>query len=338
MQIDDNDVFPKTICQKCIQRLEHFHEFYQEVAQNQEMLQYSQPVACGDSDQQIIITDEVSKTTTTASFIQLPPGFNLKGVVTLQTVPNGVTAFDLDADAANIDLQHYEDLQDATIVTKTTDSFQTIEDEQPRELITDIRISDDCLLENTDVISAELNTVSLISSSPVKQVETVGLDAHFGSTNTETQSKSGAKMRPNRSRVGRKSVKKTETSEVIVENMEMVEEVIGEDGDHTDADDIYNGTNLANTELTDSLKIESEIEVFYNDVDNDVDNDNDDDEVEADESQDTQLEHIDLDNEKFAGFPKYIIKDSKLIIRGKQLVDLMSRFYRLECDLCPAFK
>lgn len=41
-----------------------------------------------------------------------------------------------------------------------------------------------------------------------------------------------------------------------------------------------------------------------------------------------------LDHEKFAGFPKVIIENSKLIFRGKKLLDLLSRFYRLECDMC----
>ncbi|KAG4066618.1 hypothetical protein HA402_007254 [Bradysia odoriphaga] len=41
-----------------------------------------------------------------------------------------------------------------------------------------------------------------------------------------------------------------------------------------------------------------------------------------------------LDHEKFAGFPKVVIENSKLIFRGKKLLDLLSRFYRLECDMC----
>ncbi|KAJ6646927.1 Transcription factor grauzone [Pseudolycoriella hygida] len=41
-----------------------------------------------------------------------------------------------------------------------------------------------------------------------------------------------------------------------------------------------------------------------------------------------------LADEKFAGFPKVIIENSKLIFRGKKLLDLLSKFYRLECDIC----
>jgi hypothetical protein len=34
------------------------------------------------------------------------------------------------------------------------------------------------------------------------------------------------------------------------------------------------------------------------------------------------------------GFPKEMIKDSKLIIKGKELSRLIAKFYRLECNLC----
>lgn len=34
-------------------------------------------------------------------------------------------------------------------------------------------------------------------------------------------------------------------------------------------------------------------------------------------------------------YPSVLIKDAKLVVRGKQLNVLMSNFYRLECDLCP---
>lgn len=39
-------------------------------------------------------------------------------------------------------------------------------------------------------------------------------------------------------------------------------------------------------------------------------------------------------NEKFIGFPKVMIRNSKLIYGGKTLLNLMSKFYRLECNIC----
>lgn len=40
-------------------------------------------------------------------------------------------------------------------------------------------------------------------------------------------------------------------------------------------------------------------------------------------------------HEKFAGFPRIIVKNSKLIVRGTPLLELIEKFYQLECDLCP---
>ena len=37
-------------------------------------------------------------------------------------------------------------------------------------------------------------------------------------------------------------------------------------------------------------------------------------------------------------FPKELIKDGKLVIKGKELSKLIAKFYRLECDLCPVKK
>lgn len=44
---------------------------------------------------------------------------------------------------------------------------------------------------------------------------------------------------------------------------------------------------------------------------------------------DTTIMSINLD-----GFPKEIINDSKLTVKGKELSKLIARFYRLECNLC----
>lgn len=93
------------------------------------------------------------------------------------------------------------------------------------------------------------------------------------------------------------------------------------------------------------LKIEQELDNLRNDDYPTADSDDgNDDDGHAAEEDDTELndadviDEIDIENERFNGFPKVIIKDAKLAIRGKQLVELMSRFYRLECDLCEDAK
>lgn len=77
------------------------------------------------------------------------------------------------------------------------------------------------------------------------------------------------------------------------------------------------------------------------DTDNNVEDDDDgianaEDEIEMNDVE--VIDEIDIENDRFNGFPKQIIKDAKLVIRGKQLVELMSKFYRLECDLCEDAK
>jgi hypothetical protein len=37
----------------------------------------------------------------------------------------------------------------------------------------------------------------------------------------------------------------------------------------------------------------------------------------------------------YSQFPKTFIEETKLVVRGKELTKLISKFYRLECDLCP---
>ncbi|XP_055703483.1 transcription factor grauzone-like [Phlebotomus papatasi] len=55
-------------------------------------------------------------------------------------------------------------------------------------------------------------------------------------------------------------------------------------------------------------------------------------ELPLDTKEDEESSH--LENIEFPNFPKKIIQDTKLLIRGKALISLMSKFYRLECDLC----
>lgn len=47
---------------------------------------------------------------------------------------------------------------------------------------------------------------------------------------------------------------------------------------------------------------------------------------------------ISLDLLNFDNFPKVLINDGKLIIKGKELSKLIAKFYRLECDLCSTKK
>lgn len=85
--------------------------------------------------------------------------------------------------------------------------------------------------------------------------------------------------------------------------------------------------------------VNSEPKEDINDDNNDAYGCDSDGTVELNESDDEKCDDpsdcdLFLDHEKFAGFPKIVIENSKLIFRGKKLLDLLSRFYRLECDMC----
>lgn len=54
---------------------------------------------------------------------------------------------------------------------------------------------------------------------------------------------------------------------------------------------------------------------------------------ESDEDSDDDFSGMGY-NGDFSKFPDKIIQDTKLLIRGKKLMFLMSKFYRLDCDLC----
>ncbi|XP_059612114.1 zinc finger protein with KRAB and SCAN domains 7-like isoform X2 [Phlebotomus argentipes] len=58
------------------------------------------------------------------------------------------------------------------------------------------------------------------------------------------------------------------------------------------------------------------------------------DDLTEDTKEDEEPRNDHFENIEFPNFPKKIIQDTKLLIRGKALISLMSKFYRLDCDLC----
>lgn len=77
------------------------------------------------------------------------------------------------------------------------------------------------------------------------------------------------------------------------------------------------------------------IDVPIEDDGNDVDNDDDEDDTEyandadGNDLQPHSLSHLQLDT-----FPAKLIDDTRLILKGAELNDLISRFYLLDCDYC----
>lgn len=336
-QIIDSDLFAKTVCSKCIERIAQFHEFYMEVAQNQEILQYSQPITTDEQQQsQILIANDLTKT------IHLPYVFNLKGVVTLQPVTNGISTFDITTGTTTIDLQQFvpdvtqdDHNIDDNLLTGHCDDYETIAGPPI------VNVSEENDLEKTtEIISSNIETFvkvekdDISSSPPAECLVTI-----FDENSTKLEKTEPVVVNENKLRSTRRTQFSTDGRNMKAVNKSIendISEILEESSEHGD------------DQNQDRLRNEDEMEYSnfrLDDDDDDVDEDNmiikspgiitgdycnDDDDVSIDE--------IDLDNEKFVGFPKYIIKNSKLIIRGKPLLEMMSRFYRLECDLCPTFK
>ncbi|XP_055310508.1 zinc finger protein 69 homolog [Sitodiplosis mosellana] len=81
-----------------------------------------------------------------------------------------------------------------------------------------------------------------------------------------------------------------------------------------------------------SISIERELDELDEitaDSDNEYNEDND--EHVVDENATATID--DVDHEKFKDFPK-LIEDSKLLYKGRDLLNMISKFYRLECDQC----
>lgn len=95
-----------------------------------------------------------------------------------------------------------------------------------------------------------------------------------------------------------------------------------------------------NTTQTSTISGDNSVKEEYLESDGQIDGDED--EVDDDSDCSDFIEDMTLNDdnlfgshEQFAGFPRVIVKNSKLVVRGAPLQELIEKFYRLECDLCP---
>lgn len=80
--------------------------------------------------------------------------------------------------------------------------------------------------------------------------------------------------------------------------------------------------NLASKDIVAELRVESENEIGYNE-------DEDDDGVE-----DLSSSYVVSTHAQYKNFPTKILDGCKLLYKGYDLLNMISRFYRLECDQC----
>lgn len=302
-------------------RLQQFNEFYLEVLQNQEILQYSQPmVADNDGETHIFtITTDLGDdkgspasvatmgtlaSTSMSGLIPVASGLNLKAfgggnyILTLQASNVGTTHPGSDT-APAIDLQQFITSVASPCTESTIPEIGLPKSIQSPSIAQNVSESCRSMSESVNgtnlphaiknEVSATTTTTTLTKQMDLR-VSADGTDLHsIGPTDEESP------------------------SEVLQSNFKLQPH-----------DDI--------------AEMERELDSLESDVHESVDSDDEhnvNSHIGADETNDNELnDDIDIEDDRFNGFPKVIIKDGRLAIRGKQLVELMSKFYRLECDIC----
>lgn len=307
--------------------MQQFNEFYLEVLQNQEILQYSQPLVTenGSETQIFTLTTDLDDgkvpstmtgaTATTTNLIQMPPGYNFKDdgsgnyVLTLQTKSVGSTAVPHE-NPPTIDLQQFL----SSNIMHSMSSVPT-----------------SAIVSTIDSTISDMNSLKSIQSQSIA-MNASEVTSYTFETKTNQTTKNYA--------IGREiSETTTSTKQSVEGSLPSIRKCAGKEtkGNGKVALKISN-ENIKQEPEQVILKMEQELDNLQNDEHAAVDSG---DECNIDREcfdvtmNDIEvIDEIDIENERFNGFPKQIIKDAKLMIRGKQLVELMSKFYRLECDLC----
>lgn len=93
---------------------------------------------------------------------------------------------------------------------------------------------------------------------------------------------------------------------------------------------------LLNSEIKTNIIESNSIINYADNIDRDIESndgnlidDNHESENEIEKTEETNMNCF-----EFANFPKQMIKDSRLVFKGKELIELMTKFFKLECDRC----
>lgn len=85
------------------------------------------------------------------------------------------------------------------------------------------------------------------------------------------------------------------------------------------------------------IHFKSELENLVSEQINDESDDEDlcnEDENETHDGPSDMIDDLTINHEKFKDFPKKLIENTKLLYKGRELIEIISKFYRLVCDLC----
>lgn len=103
----------------------------------------------------------------------------------------------------------------------------------------------------------------------------------------------------------------------------------------------HHGSNGRNESVDSTLiHYKSELENLVSEQINDGSDDEDDDDLCNEDENETHdgpsnmIDNLTINHEKFRDFPKKLIENTKLLFKGRELIEIISKFYRLVCDLC----
>lgn len=85
------------------------------------------------------------------------------------------------------------------------------------------------------------------------------------------------------------------------------------------------------------IHYKSELENLVSEQINDESDDEDlcnADENETHDGPSDMIDDLTINHEKFKDFPKKLIENTKLLYKGREIIEIISKFYRLVCDLC----
>lgn len=288
--VDTDDNITRSICEKCIDRLEDFHMFYEQVTQNQSVLRTIEQIEKQDQ-----LTTIVNPTTDYIK-IEMPNGTIItdgRQVYKIEGL-SVISQTDCSENIVILGSKHVEEYTDQNVdQEKTLDSNVIVEE---------INETDEDLQEEEkeyEIVEISEQETEHIASSRQFEMDTE-LEMNTNKENSV------------HNRVTSSRASKRRKEDMPSEDLKMDYE------DDSDSNDSY-----LFEQITPQHKIETESSNVKHEVDI------------LDEEDDDNSEDGGDDNNARSVFPTELIRDSRLIIRGKRLMKYMSKFYRLTCDICP---
>ncbi|XP_053684221.1 transcription factor grauzone-like [Sabethes cyaneus] len=301
LEVKETDTLSKHICLKCFQTVESFHVFYQEVAQNQVVFAYS------NQPGMILINDHNSHTT----------------YILREEDKINSSVLDLEAGTSNVRVQN---------ITTQGNPYQKALSNQSQEspkTLTLVDIPSQITATVLSTVDASGNVI--LSRNGPNTTEMVTSDLP---TYDESQQSKDVKSNTHRVAIFSEQITK----------INVIDSVSSEtDVDEPQTDEIYE-VDAVYKDLEDDGADDDGNDVADDD-DNDDDDDDDDDGDNDNENEIAEFEQIETKPDfssqnrnaiemKNIAFPKKLIHDNKLILKGKQLSALMAKFYGVNCEYC----